>query len=82
MILAGMTVDKDRSEAVDFTFPFWTETSAIVVKSVDQREFYFFKSFRWQVIKPCLVCIFPLSMFFILYMTKVMEDMEMVLLRM
>ena len=79
MIMAGITISKDRSEVVDFTFPFWTETSGVVVKSVDQREYYFFKSFRWQVSKPCLA----FELFFkIIYMTNSMEDMEMVLLRM
>ena len=49
MVLASLTVTKERSEVVDFTYPFWVEPIAVVVRVKDIKEIYFYKPLSWQV---------------------------------
>ena len=49
MIFTGLTMAKERSEAVDFTFPFWEEPTTVVFRIWDRQELYFYKPLRWEV---------------------------------
>ena len=49
MIVTGLTITKERLEAVDFTYPFWEEPSAVVVRVWDHKEAYFYKPLQGKV---------------------------------
>ena len=49
MIVTGLTITKERLEAVDFTYPFWEEPSAVVVRVWDHKEAYFYKPLPGKV---------------------------------
>ena len=49
-MLAALTITKERSEVVDFTYPYWEEPLAIVVRVWDHKESYFIKPLTAQVI--------------------------------
>ena len=37
MAVAGLTINVDRASAVDFTYPFWFEPSAALMKVITDR---------------------------------------------
>ena len=49
MIVTGLTITKERSEAVGFTYPFWEEPSAVIVRVWDHKEAYFYKPLQMKV---------------------------------
>ena len=49
--MAGITVTKARADVVDFTYPFWEEPLAIIVRVVDRKESYFYKPLGSWVIE-------------------------------
>ena len=47
-----MVLSKVREEVMDFTFPYYTETSAFLYKRIAQptlESFLFIRPFKWQV---------------------------------
>ena len=41
MIVTGMTITSHRDDVVDFTFPFWTEYSAVIMRHKGTDPFRF-----------------------------------------
>ena len=41
MIATGMTITSHRDNVVDFTFPFWTEYSAVIMRHKGNDPFRF-----------------------------------------
>ncbi len=46
MIMSGMTITTQREEVVDFTYPFWEEASAVVVRVNEQPHMFLTKPLR------------------------------------
>ena len=52
MVFTGLTITKERSEAVDFSYPFFEETSVVVFRLYDHKEAYFYRPLQWKVTLP------------------------------
>ena len=49
MVFTGLTINKERSEAVDFSYPFFEEPLTVVFRIWDHKESYFYKPLQWKV---------------------------------
>ena len=49
MIFTGLTITEERSEAVDFSYPFFVDPSNVVFRIWDHKESYFYKPLRLKV---------------------------------
>ena len=49
MVFTGLTINKERSEAVDFSYPFFEETASVVFRIWDHKESFFYKPLHWKV---------------------------------
>ena len=54
MVFSGLTITKERSEAVDFSYPFFEEPSNVVLRVWDHKESYFYKPLHWKVCSKLL----------------------------
>ena len=49
MIFTGLTITKDRAEAVDFSYPFFVDPTNVVFRVWDRKESFFYKPIRLKV---------------------------------
>ena len=62
MIVTGMTITSHRDDVVDFTFPFWTEYSAVIMRHKGNDPFRFLFLMNSCLVLYCVIfCGVPLN---------------------
>ena len=48
MAAAGMSMSYDRSQVIDFTYPYYEETLAFLLKVTNTKWYYFLEPLHWK----------------------------------